>query len=65
MSGGILAVSSPLLDPSKACAIPVCIPLYLLWLHGVGYGDFLKSAQCELGEPEGRNSNYFVFSFSV
>ena len=40
LSAGILAVLSPLLDPSKTCPVPVCIPLSLSRLHGVGCGDF-------------------------
>ena len=38
LSAGILAVLSPLLDWSKACPVPVCIPLCLSRLHGVGCG---------------------------
>ena len=40
LSAAILAVLSPLLDPSKTCPIPACIPLCLSRLHGVGCGDF-------------------------
>ena len=40
LSAGILAVLSPLLDPSKTCPVPVCIPLCLSQFHGVGCGDF-------------------------
>ena len=36
LSDNVLAVLSPLLDPSKTCPIPVCIPLCLSRLHGVG-----------------------------
>ena len=32
-SAGILAVLSPLLDPSKTCPVPTCIPLCLSWLR--------------------------------
>ena len=42
LSGCIHAVLSPLLDPSKSCPIPVCIPLCLSRLHGVGCGDFWR-----------------------
>ena len=40
LSAGVLAVSSPLLDPSKTSPIPVCIPLCLSRLCGGGHGDF-------------------------
>ena len=40
LSAGILAVLSPLLDQSKTCPVPVCIPLCLSQFHGVGCGDF-------------------------
>ena len=41
LSAGILAVLNPLLDPPKTCPLPVCIPLCLSQLRGVGYGDFV------------------------
>ena len=42
LSAGILAILSPLLDSSKTCPVPACIPLYLSQIHGVGCGDFLQ-----------------------
>ena len=40
LSAGILAILSPLLDPSKTCPVPVCNPLYLSRFRGVGCRKF-------------------------
>ena len=40
LSAGILAVLSPLLDPTKTCPVPVCILLCHSWLPGVGCENF-------------------------
>ena len=42
LSAGLLAVLSPLPDPSKTCPVPVCIPLCLSLLRGVGCRDFWR-----------------------
>ena len=42
LSVGIPALSSPLLDPSRTCPVPVCVPLCLSHLRGVGCGDFRR-----------------------
>ena len=42
LSAGILAVLSPLLESSKTCPVPVCIPLCLSQLRGVDCGDFRR-----------------------
>ena len=42
VSAGILAVLSPLLDPPKTCHVPVCFPLCLSRLRGVGCRYFWR-----------------------
>ena len=42
VSTGILAVLSPLLDPPKTCHVPVCFPLCLSRLRGVGCRYFWR-----------------------
>ena len=63
LSGGILAVLSPLLDPSKTCPVPICMPLCLSQFHGVGCGDF--EAVFSHVHFSGLNPTWFATHFQV
>ena len=64
LSAGIFAVLSPLLDLSRTCSIPACIPLCVCWFCAISYElchDYMHYIHFLQRNLKLKKSQYFVF----